>query len=477
MTNSTVRPGNDQGESGDPAPARPGGVLSRRGFAAGAVGVAGTAALAAGTAGPASARGLPAMTMGAPAAAAGGVRFGVNYLPSKAWFYTWENWDLPSIEADLHAIAGLGFDHIRVQCLWSYFQPNQTYQSPTALRRLAQLLDVAHAHQLAVQVTVLTGVVTNQYFMPPWLTLAPGQIVNMFTDTAAIAAEQRLFTSIAERLAGHPAFLGFDLGNEVDIIPNNTPGQATTQDQGDAWLTAMLGSVSGAAPEGVNVCGTTKGSWIGNNPGAPFTRTALASLGSLTTLHWYDFNAQPPTSSPTHDQEFGLELAQAYAADPARLVWLGEFGASAQPGATVPPFVPPSQIPDYLEAVIRNVMTVGNLWGWSIWASHNEPDSFTFIPRSRRYGMLDSSNRPTPSGQRVAGLIREFRAHPPAPPVRSTGLVIPDALTPSLATVGEAYLKLLAGGTPAAVVLESRAGDTAYLQARGITTLVPLSQV
>lgn len=52
------------------------------------------------------------------------MRFGVNYVPSVNWFYSWADFDEAAVRRDLEAIRALGFDHIRAHLLWSYFQPN-----------------------------------------------------------------------------------------------------------------------------------------------------------------------------------------------------------------------------------------------------------------------------------------------------------------------------------------------------------------
>ena len=50
-------------------------------------------------------------------------RFGVNYVPRRHWWYCWQDWDRQAIYDDFRAIADLGMDHIRVQCIWPFFQP------------------------------------------------------------------------------------------------------------------------------------------------------------------------------------------------------------------------------------------------------------------------------------------------------------------------------------------------------------------
>lgn len=45
------------------------------------------------------------------------MRFGVNYIPSKKWLYSWADFDENSIREDIKAIKNLGFDHVRTHIL------------------------------------------------------------------------------------------------------------------------------------------------------------------------------------------------------------------------------------------------------------------------------------------------------------------------------------------------------------------------
>ena len=85
------------------------------------------------------------------------LRFGLNYVPSKNWWYSWLDWDEASISDDLHAIASLGFDHVRIHCIWPVFQPNAGCVSSQALDRLAGLMELADGAGLDVCVCALNG--------------------------------------------------------------------------------------------------------------------------------------------------------------------------------------------------------------------------------------------------------------------------------------------------------------------------------
>lgn len=362
-------------------------------------------------------------------------------------------------------MARLGFDHIRIQCLWPYFQPNGNYVSTEALDHLTELLDLADYAELDVQVTVLDGYLSGFSFLPVW---AQGK--NLLTDHNVIAAEKRLFQAMADRIGRHRRFLGFDLSNEIDNILGQQPGGVTVA-QGDAWATELLDYCAQVAPAGQHVNGVSQNPWF---YGYAFSRGNMTSAGAHTVAHFYDF-AVNGTSRPEHEAEYMVELVQAYAADPARRVWLEEFGVSTGSGFGLPP----DQLPDFVDAYIRNVVTCHNLWGATLWASHDLSTSLTgFSGIEYGFGMLDIGNRPTPIGGRVAQVIADLRAHPPVPSDRSTALVIPDDASPTLGAVGEPFMELITRqNIRPSLVLQSRTTDQAYLQARGITRLITLGEV
>ena len=67
-------------------------------------------------------------------------RFGVNYTPSRNWWFCWNDWNGDPIRRDLDAIAALGADHLRVMLVWPFFQPNPKWVSTAHLERLDQLI-------------------------------------------------------------------------------------------------------------------------------------------------------------------------------------------------------------------------------------------------------------------------------------------------------------------------------------------------
>ncbi|HKN56159.1 MAG TPA: hypothetical protein VJX66_26960 [Amycolatopsis sp.] len=401
------------------------------------------------------------------------VRLGLNYTPSKHWWYSWSDWDARSIRADLADIAALGMDHIRIMAVWPELQPNSTYVRSEQLGRVRAMLDLAGEHRLDVEVTVLDGAVSGFLFVPPWLlNNGDGKLTDIYTDPAAITAQRALFAELGAAIGGHRRFLGFDLSNEIHwfTLPF---GIAVPTATGDAWLRTMFDAANRAAPGKLHVAGMDHYPWLNDDY---FSRDGLGTTGSVTANHtwagWADvFKTYGPMSTPSlHYSEYFIELIKAFHTDPNRQVWIEETGVSKV-------WMDPRLIPQWTEQSIRNMASCEDLWGITWWASHEVSSRLTgFNPLEYDLGVYTNDRRLKPIGATIAALAREFDQAPSKPIHRSTALVLPDGLVP-WTPFFEPYMKLIDKGVRPAVVKASRSTDKAYLAARGIDTLIQLDQV
>jgi Cellulase (glycosyl hydrolase family 5) len=399
-------------------------------------------------------------------------RFGVNYVPSKNWWFSWSDWNRRSIAADLDDIASLGMDHIRIMLLWSELQPNASYARTELLDRLAELLDLADERGLDVEVTVFNGAVSGFLFIPPYLVdNGTGRVRNVLTDPDAIAAEQWLLGRIAGRIGRHRRFLGFDLSNEINWF--GLPlGMAVTPAQGDAWHRALFDTCQQVAPGRVHVSGLDHYAWLTDDY---FSRPGIASAGTVTANHtwagWTGVIQRYGTlSTPsTHYSEYFIELIKAFHTDLDREVWIEETGTSTR-------WMAAADIPAWTERSIRTMASCDHLFGITWWCSHDlNPALVGYNPLEYDLGLYTNDRRLKPIGATIARLIAEYDATPPEPLARRIGLVLPDDMIPSTPVL-ERFMALVDAGTPPAVVLRSRSTDTAYLAARGIERLVTLDQ-
>lgn len=91
----------------------------------------------------------------------------MNYVPSRNWYYCYNDWDRDSICRDLDAVAALGAGHVRIIVIWPWFQPNPTALSEQHLEYLEQILAIAEERSLDVLVTLYTGWLGGYHFNPP----------------------------------------------------------------------------------------------------------------------------------------------------------------------------------------------------------------------------------------------------------------------------------------------------------------------
>jgi endo-1,4-beta-mannosidase len=423
---------------------------------------------------------LPIAGAIAPPLAARKLRFGANYVPRKNWWYCWLDWDQQAVVEDLSVIASLGLDHIRIQCLWPFFQPGITNVSERVLANLHALLDAAEGTGLDVEVTVLNGWMSGLSFMPAWVAplKKPTNLTagNIFTDPEVIEAEKLLFRRIAETVGKHPRFLGFDIGNEMGVLmqPGNNP---VSSKNADLWATDMLRYCDEVAPGKFNILGVDHSHWY-NDFG--FTRSVLANTGHASIVHSYIYfdgvldRYKYNDAASAHLAAYAVELAYAYQNDLTRPVWVEEIGVSNKE-------CPPDYQPTYMDHAVRNIAATGKAWGITWWGSHDidrADKSFDFYEYG--LGLIDQQNRPKPLGKKFAELAAELRRTPQPVPVRSTALVIPEfglskeSWPPDWRFAGP-YMKLVERGILPAIVLESRAQDASYLKERGIATLVQLT--
>lgn len=401
------------------------------------------------------------------------VRLGLNYTPSRSWWYSWSDWDTASIDADLADIEALGMDHIRIMGIWPELQPNATHVNTEMVGRIRRMLDLAGAHRLQVEVTVLDGAVSGFLFVPPWLIgNGDGRLTNFFTDPGAIAAQQRLFAALGAGLGDHPSLLGFDLSNEIYWFAQPF-GIDVAPEVGDGWLRAMFDAAANAAPGRLHVAGIDHLPWLNDDY---FSRDALGTTGTLSANHtwagWADvFSTYGAMSTPSlHYSEYFIELIKAFHTDLSRQVWIEETGVSKV-------WMDPSLIPSWTEQSIRNMASCADFWGVTWWCSHEVNQAFTgFNPLEYDLGVYTNDRRLKPIGATIAKLAREYDRHPPEPLHRDIALVLPDGLVP-WTPFFEPYMKLIDKGVRPAVVKESRSGDRAYLEARGIDRLIQLDQV
>jgi hypothetical protein len=339
-------------------------------------------------------------------------RFGVNYTPSRNWWFCWNDWQPDSIQRDLDGITALGADHLRILLIWPYFQPNPRWVSPLLLDRLDQLLTWMAARRLDAVVTVFTGQLSGWFFLPPFNKRGAA----FYTDPGIWSAQELFVRELAGRMQPHSNFLGFDIGNEINTCWSCDPAQ------GDAWMGRMFALMNEAAPGGLHVNGVDEVPWM---EVTTFSPQALASR-PMPTMHCYPYwsgalkYGGPMDPPSTRILAAMAALIRSYAGDPSKPIWAEEFNTCIES-------FDQKQQAAWLEAAVLAAIAEGVSW-FTYWDSHDVDRRFAFNSVEYSLGLMTNDGRVKEQGRVFQQLAAAYRGKevafpakpiPPPPPVRT----------------------------------------------------------
>ena len=299
-------------------------------------------------------------------------RFGVNYIPSKRWYYCYNDWNLSDIAGDLDRIAEIGADHIRLMVVWPWFQPNPQAVSPAHLDRLDQLVQCAGERGIDVLPCIYTGWLSGFRFNPNFYDKEP-----FYTSEKWAAAQALYLSELSKRMLAHPNFLGFDIGNEI-----NCNWQASLE-QGDAWMRRVFQQMRTLCPGRVHVNGVDNQPWFKLET---FSAAALVAGQSIVALHCWPFwtgagkRGRPLDPPYTHLGAGMAALARSLGRDPKKPMWMQEFGACSEE-------MPEADISRWFEMTVTQAIQNGVSW-FTWWASHDVSRVYEFHPFEYGLGLM-----------------------------------------------------------------------------------------
>jgi hypothetical protein len=324
-------------------------------------------------------------------------RFGVNYTPSRDWWYCWNDWKPDFVARDLDAIAALGADHMRILLIWPFFQPNASWVSPAHLDRLSNLLEQMRARNLDAVVTAFTGQLSGLYFLPPFQNAYKQPSSSFFTDSTMLSAQETYIRALGAVLRSYPNVLAFDLGNELNTCWTAEPVV------GDAWMRRTFDLLHQELPSKLIVNGVDHQPWFTSNT---FSPRALAAE-HLPVIHSYPYwtgalKYGGPFDPPSISLISGMAaLVRAYAGNPNKPVWCEEFN-------TCIPNLSEQDNARWLELAVTAAMENGVAW-FTYWDSHDVNPKFQFNPVEYHLGLLTNDNRVKAQGQTFQALAKVYR--------------------------------------------------------------------
>lgn len=396
------------------------------------------------------------------------IKFGANYVPPKGWFYSWVDFEKSHIEEDFFALKAIGLDHLRVHLRWDLFQPATNYVAESMLKKLIIMHDIAEKVGLKLIVSVFTGWMSGLWFLPAF-TRPRSENINIITNREMIEAEKYFLKKISEAVGGHPAFAGIDFGNELNVYEMFL--DKFTVEQGDAWLVEMTDYCKDLFPEKIVVLGVDHNPWFRD---VQFSRSCLANTGNITSLHtWTQFTGALAYGVESVENlsliEYNVEMANAYARDIKRPVWVQEFG-------TIKEWMREDQFESFLKISMKNACRSENLWGFTVWCSHEFENRFVdVVDWETEFGLLTKDNQLKPIGRYYKEAIKEIKRGEVSAPLKNEKAIVIEEKVPFSGWIyGEAFANYVRKGEHVKFVLSTKADDCAYLEKRGIKQLIRL---
>ena len=155
---------------------------------------------------------LPAQLNGTYFSNANGrfVPVGAHWVPAEAALEWTQAWDEASIEADFAKMQDLGFNTVRFDLFWAWFEPRPGDYNPAAFAQFDFLVKLAHKYQIYLHPALfIGGEVGEAYWDVPWRhgrhPHADPEMLRLQTDHAA---------ALARRYRAEPAIIAWDLTDE-----------------------------------------------------------------------------------------------------------------------------------------------------------------------------------------------------------------------------------------------------------------------
>ena len=253
----------------------------------------------------------------------GGQRFlpvGAHWVPAKTGLGWPVEWDEADLEADFARMAGLGFNTVRFDLFWAWFEPRPGDYNPEAFRQLDVFIRLAHQYSIYLHPALFIGGEVGEAFWDlPWRQgrhpHADPEMLRLQTDHAA---------QFARRYQVEPAILAWDLTDEP---PFWIVGDRTTDAMAINWTRLVAGALRREDP-GHLLCVGTSMEDVAHGPFRPDNLRAEMDFFSVHPYSIYAANLFPdPMLSERGTYAGAFETTLSLGA--GRPVMIHEFGASS----------------------------------------------------------------------------------------------------------------------------------------------------
>ncbi|MGA9595422.1 MAG: beta-galactosidase, partial [Acidimicrobiia bacterium] len=174
------------------------------------------------------------------------IPIGAHWVPAVEALSWPLEWNEESIEADFQTMKDLGYNIVRIDLFWAWFEPRPGSFNEEAFSQIDHLIELCHRFEIYLHPTLfIGGEVGEAYWDVPWRDgRHPHADPEMLRLQAAHASE------FARRYAGEPAILAWDLTDEP---PFWIVGSETTDAMAVEWTRCLSEAIRKHDP-GTPIC-------------------------------------------------------------------------------------------------------------------------------------------------------------------------------------------------------------------------------
>ena len=340
---------------------------------------------------------LPIVTLDGNYFERDGKRFlpvGVNWVPAKAameWPY---QWDPAAIEADFAQMHELGANTVRLDLVWSWFEPRPGDYNQKAFQELDFLTSLANRYKIYLHPMLLIGgEVGEAYWDVPYRHGRDPQ-----SDPYMLELETDFAAELARHFAKNRAIFAWDLTDEPPFwIASNTTDAAAIN-----WTRLISGAIRRYDPMHLLVVGTAMED-VGHGP---FRPDMLGSEVDFFSVHPYTIYAPKlfPDAMLSERQTYGAAFETALTGGAGRPVMIQELGASSAQYS-------PTAIAQYERAVLYSSFAAGAN-GFLIWCyTDAAPTQYSKVPYLRsphetQFGIVTSDRQERPAAKMLTAFSK-----------------------------------------------------------------------
>jgi endo-1,4-beta-mannosidase len=228
-------------------------------------------------------------------------------------------WQPAEIAADFAAMAELGFNTVRFDLFWSWFEPRPGDYNPEAFAQLDYLISLAHQYHIYLHPTLFVGgEVGEAYWDVPWRQGRDPQ-----SDPDMLRLETDHAQELGRRYAREPAILAWDLTDEPPFwISSNTTDAAAVN-----WTRLISGGLRKFDKLHPLVVGVS----TQDMEHGPFRPDTIAGDVDFFSVHPYTIYTPDLFPGPMVSERatYGAAFETTLSRDAGRPAMVQEMGASA----------------------------------------------------------------------------------------------------------------------------------------------------